>query len=176
MSAAALSAKKEARFLELVATDLVPVPGLLPLLRYATESGWKMALVTNAPRPTTELMVTALGLEAWLPKSVWVLGVECTNPKPHPDPYLTALANLGADAEAALVFEDSPSGVRAGVAAGIRTVGVLTSQTEQTLLDVGASFGITDFASLALWQVLGAEPPPATAAGTGTAATVKGGR
>ena len=66
---AALAAKKEARFLELVSTDLIPVVGLLPLLRHATTAGWGMALVTNAPRPTTELMIAALGLEEWLPKS-----------------------------------------------------------------------------------------------------------
>lgn len=161
---AALAAKKEARFLELVSTDLIPVVGLLPLLRHATTAGWGMALVTNAPRPTTELMIAALGLEEWLPKSVWVLGVECANPKPHPDPYLTALANLGATAETALVFEDSPNGVRAGVAAEIRTVGVLTSQAEQTLLDVGASFGVPDFASPRLWEVLGSAVPLSPAA------------
>jgi beta-phosphoglucomutase-like phosphatase (HAD superfamily) len=57
------------------------------------------------------------------------------------------------------VFEDSPSGVRAGVAAGVRTVGVLTSQSERALLDAGASFGIVDFTAPALWEALGASPP-----------------
>lgn len=154
---AALAAKKEARFLELVQTDLTPVRGLVSLLRHASTSGWNMALVTNAPRPTVELMVAALGVEEWLPPSMWVLGVECDNPKPHPEPYLKGLSLCGdADPSTALVFEDSPSGVKAGVAAGVRTVGVLTSQLEQTLLDVGASFGIPDFAAPLLWQVLGA--------------------
>ena len=157
---AALAAKKEARFLELVQTDLMPVRGLVPLLRHASTHSWKMGLVTNAPRPTVELMVAALGVEEWLPPSMWVLGVECDNPKPHPEPYLKGLSLCeNADPSTALVFEDSPSGVKAGVAAGIRTVGVLTSQLEQTLLEVGASFGVPDFAAPLLWQVLGTAPP-----------------
>lgn len=158
---AALAAKKEARFLELVRTDLTPVRGLVQLLSHASSSGWEMAIVTNAPRPTVELMVAALGIEKWLPPSRWILGVECENPKPHPEPYLKGLSLCGnADPSAALVFEDSPSGVKAGVAAGVRTIGLLTSQLEQTLVDVGASFGVPDFAAPALWRVLGCAPPP----------------
>ena len=158
---AALAAKKEARFLELVRTDLTPVRGLVQLLNHASSSGWEMAIVTNAPRPTVELMVAALGIEQWLPPRRWVLGVECEHPKPHPDPYLKGLSLCGnADPSTALVFEDSPSGVKAGVAAGVRTVGLLTSQLEQTLVDVGASFGVPDFAAPALWRVLGCAPPP----------------
>ena len=107
----------------------MPVPGLIELLELATARGWPIALVTNAPRPTVGLMIRSLKVERWFPESVWSLGVECEHPKPHPQPYLRGLELCGgAAAETALAFEDSPSGVKAAVAAGIRTVGVLTSQ------------------------------------------------
>lgn len=44
--------------------------------------------------------------------------------KPHPDLFLKAAATLGADPSACVVIEDSPMGVRAGKAAGMRTIGL----------------------------------------------------
>ena len=38
--------------------------------------------------------------------------------KPAPDPFLLAAECLGFDAKHCVVFEDSPSGIRAGVASG----------------------------------------------------------
>ncbi|HEY4199328.1 MAG TPA: HAD family phosphatase [Devosiaceae bacterium] len=47
---------------------------------------------------------------------------DVVNPKPHPEPYLTAAARLGIDPSACLALEDSHSGVRAAAAAGMQTV------------------------------------------------------
>lgn len=44
------------------------------------------------------------------------------NPKPHPEPYLTAARRLGVDPLQCLALEDSYSGVRAAHAAGMQTV------------------------------------------------------
>jgi beta-phosphoglucomutase-like phosphatase (HAD superfamily) len=44
--------------------------------------------------------------------------------KPDPQPYLMALENLGAKASQCLAIEDSPSGVTAAKAAGMKVVGV----------------------------------------------------
>lgn len=44
------------------------------------------------------------------------------NPKPHPEPYLTAAHRLDVDPAFCVAFEDSVSGVRAAHAAGMRTV------------------------------------------------------
>lgn len=44
--------------------------------------------------------------------------------KPHPEGYLRAAALLGVHPDDALVFEDAPAGIAAGLAAGIRTVAV----------------------------------------------------
>jgi len=46
--------------------------------------------------------------------------------KPHPEPYRRAAALLDVAPEACVVFEDSPSGVRAGKAAGCRVLAVPT--------------------------------------------------
>jgi HAD superfamily hydrolase (TIGR01509 family) len=60
--------------------------------------------------------------------------------KPNPEPYLMALEKAGVKPEEALVVENAPLGVKAGVAAGIFTVAVNTGPLpESALLDEGAN-------------------------------------
>jgi HAD superfamily hydrolase (TIGR01509 family) len=47
---------------------------------------------------------------------------DVTNPKPHPEPYLTAARLIGVRPEQCLAVEDSHSGVRAAHAAGMQTI------------------------------------------------------
>ena len=59
--------------------------------------------------------------------------------KPNPEPYLMALKKAGIKANEAIVVENAPLGVRAGVAAGIFTVAVNTGPLpDKVLLDEGA--------------------------------------
>lgn len=60
--------------------------------------------------------------------------------KPHPEPYLMALQKGGLQPNEAIVVENAPMGVKAGVAAGIFTVAVNTGPINgQVLLDAGAN-------------------------------------
>ena len=60
--------------------------------------------------------------------------------KPHPEPYLMALQKGGVKPNEAIVVENAPMGVQAGVAAGIFTVAVNTGPIDgQVLLDAGAN-------------------------------------
>jgi len=45
-----------------------------------------------------------------------------TNGKPHPEPYLTAAAALGAHPGDTVVFEDADAGIESGLAAGMRVI------------------------------------------------------
>ena len=47
---------------------------------------------------------------------------DVANPKPHPEPYLTAARLIGLKPETCLAVEDSHAGVRAAHAAGMQTV------------------------------------------------------
>lgn len=51
-------------------------------------------------------------------------GDDLERTKPHPDPYLTAAARLGADPACCAVIEDTLTGVTAGEAAGCPVVAV----------------------------------------------------
>jgi len=135
-----LIAAKEARFREL-AQDLEPTPGLLPLLERIKEKGLTWGVVTNAPKENARHVLKALGLTPPL----LVLAEEVGRGKPDPLPYRVALERLGVAPEEALAFEDSPSGVRSAVEAGIRTYGLLTGHGAEALLKAGAAGVLRDF-------------------------------
>ena len=58
--------------------------------------------------------------------------------KPAPDLFLHAAATLGHAPVRCLVIEDTPTGVRAGIAAGMRVFGFAAITPAQRLVDAGA--------------------------------------
>ncbi|THH30038.1 hypothetical protein EUX98_g4145 [Antrodiella citrinella] len=60
--------------------------------------------------------------------------------KPAPDPFLLAAKCLGFDARNCVVFEDSPSGIRAGVASGATVIAVCTSHDRAKIENCGAHY------------------------------------
>ena len=65
-------------------------------------------------------------------------GQDVSRPKPAPDLFLHAAATLGHSPERCLVIEDTPTGVRAGVAAGMRVFGFDAFTPTERLVDAGA--------------------------------------
>ena len=53
--------------------------------------------------------------------------------KPHPDCYLKAAARFGVQPEECVVFEDSFNGLKAGRAAGMRVVGLATTNNAESI-------------------------------------------
>ena len=135
------------------AKDLEPLPGLLDFLEGAKGRGSRVALVTNAPRENVDAVLLALGLKDSF--DAVVPAEEVRAAKPDPEPYLTALEKLGADPEGALAFEDSVSGIRSAVGAGIRTVGIASTQEPETLLEAGAFMTAGDFTDPAVRALIG---------------------
>ncbi|KAH8116114.1 HAD-like protein [Phellopilus nigrolimitatus] len=64
--------------------------------------------------------------------------------KPAPDPFLLAAVCLGFDARRCVVFKDSPSGIRAGVASGAMVIAVCTSHERSKIEGCGAHFIVED--------------------------------
>lgn len=68
--------------------------------------------------------------------------------KPAPDPFLLAAKCLGFPANKCVVFEDSPSGIRAGVASGATVIAVCTSHERSKIENCGAHFIVEDMRSV----------------------------
>jgi beta-phosphoglucomutase-like phosphatase (HAD superfamily) len=60
------------------------------------------------------------------------------HPKPAPDLFLHAARTLGADASRTTVVEDTPTGVNAARAAGMRVIGYAAMTPAQRLVQAGA--------------------------------------
>jgi HAD superfamily hydrolase (TIGR01509 family) len=133
---------KEASFRKR-ASELEPLPGLVDFIERGRERGMKIALVTNAPEENVEAILLALKLRDLF--DVVVLADEVEAVKPDPAPYGAALEKTGIQAERALAFEDSVSGISSSVAAGIPTVGIASSQDPKKLLGAGAFMTAQDF-------------------------------
>ncbi|MBD2293356.1 HAD-IA family hydrolase [Anabaena sphaerica FACHB-251] len=143
--------EKEALFRQR-ASHLRPLDGFSELLAWTQTHQIQRALVTNAPRLNAEFMLEVLGI-----KEVFhtiVLADDCLAGKPDPEPYKVALNKLGITAEQAIALEDSPSGIRAAVAADICTIGIASTHDPQVLEEVGTFMAIPDFTDLRLWTLL----------------------
>ena len=96
-------------------------PGARELLHDLRAEGVPSALVTMSWRSLADAVVEALPHEAF---AVVVTGDEVDHGKPHPEPYRTAARQLGVEPEDCVAIEDSPTGVRSAVSAGVPTIAV----------------------------------------------------
>lgn len=83
-----------------------------------------LALVTGTSRHEAERL---LPKDLWASFNVTVCGCDVQNGKPHPEPYLKALAHLKIKAKEAIVLENAPFGIRSAKAAGIKCIAIETS-------------------------------------------------
>ena len=146
--------EKEARFRQ-QASLLETINGFDFLFAWCEKHSIKRALVTNAPKLNAYFMLEALQLKDAF--DIIILGEEEAAAKPDPTPYKVALERLGISVEQAIAIEDSPSGMRSAVSAGIRTVGMASTQTPETLHKLGAIMAISDFTDLQLWTFLNSQ-------------------
>jgi pseudouridine-5'-monophosphatase len=128
--------------------EAVPeVPGAGEFVRALSGQGRKMAVATSSD---SSLFSLKTGRHSWFSSfGVVVCGddPELANPKPAPDIFLLAAARLGVRPEECVVFEDSPSGVRAGIAAGMRVIAIRHAAVDLAHFD-GATRVVSSYAEL----------------------------
>src|SRR3954447_4316989 len=107
---------------ELAGAGVEPMPGVIELLAALAERGVPLGLATNSGREFATRALRAAGLYERFAAVVSAEDVE--RPKPAPDVYLAAAAELGADPDDCVALEDSETGVAAAKAAGMTVVGV----------------------------------------------------
>ncbi len=130
--------------------DLKVLPGVRALLGSLPGDRW--AIVTSATRRLLVARLAAAGLP--IPDRL-ISADMVTRGKPDPEPYLRGAATVGVPAAECLVLEDAPSGVRAGVQAGCRVLGVEGTHTGDELLAVGAHFVVRSLEQVSAAEVNG---------------------
>jgi HAD superfamily hydrolase (TIGR01509 family) len=129
----ALNERRYAHELSLLETEELR-PGIADYFAAAERHGLKRAIVSSASRRWIDMHLArverAIGWDA-----IITADHDPQRAKPSPEMYLEALDVLGVDADEAVVFEDSPNGVRAARAAGIFVVAVPNAVTRDYALD-----------------------------------------
>lgn len=130
-------------------------PGVVTLFPHVLETltelhnrGLQLAICSSRGRPTLDGFVRTFHLEDYV--SMIVSANDVQRHKPHPEPVLLILQQLGIPAEETLVVGDASYDILMGNAAGCRTCGVTYgNQSAADLNAAGADYLINDFASLA---------------------------
>lgn len=116
------------------------IDGAAALLRTLPRDSW--ALVTSAPTRLAQLRMECAGLP--LP-AVVVSADDVKHGKPDPEGVLLAARRLGVEPPQCLVIEDTPAGIQAARAAGMRSLGITTTYSCNEL---GSEHCIRDFTSV----------------------------
>ena len=133
LEAEALNDRRYAHELSLLEAEELR-PGIADYLAAAQRHGLKRAIVSSASRLWIDMHLArlerAIGWDA-----IVTADKDQERAKPRPTLYLEALDLLGVSPDQAVVFEDSPNGIRAAKAAGIFVVGIPNSVTRDFGLD-----------------------------------------
>lgn len=98
-----------------------PMPGAHQLLELIPES-IKICVASNSPRRLLEHSIKKGGFSRKF--EFLISSDEVPRPKPHPDIYLEAVQRLSKTSTSCIAFEDSATGCRSAVTAGLFVVGI----------------------------------------------------
>lgn len=116
--------------------EVKPVPGVEDVL---ASLAMPFCVASSGTREKIELTLGVTGLLPHFEGRIFTVA-DVERPKPAPDVFLHAAGSLGAVPSACAVVEDTPVGVRAGAAAGMRVFGYAADTPAHRLREAGAEF------------------------------------
>jgi HAD superfamily hydrolase (TIGR01509 family) len=105
-------------------------PDLEPLLDDLGRQ-YQLAVATNSSHRLINIVMDITGFRPRF--QTIVSGEDIRNMKPDPEIYITAAQRLGLEAVQCCAVEDSPTGIQAAQAAGMKCIGVATGMPEEKL-------------------------------------------
>ncbi len=118
--------------------ELAPVPGAAETVRCVRAAGVAVCVASQGKLEKTRLSLELTGLRDLFAEHELFSAHSVPRGKPHPDLFLRAARAMGADPAACAVVEDTPSGVTAAVAAGMRVIGYAADSDDAALREAGA--------------------------------------
>ena len=133
--------------------ELCSVAGFKAFLGTRSE---RRCVASSSPPDWIEMGLRRFGAHEAFDGSIFSAAVHVNRGKPHPDLFLFAAETMKATPARTLVIEDSPTGVLAGVAAGMTVAGLcagghIRDGHAQGLIDAGAHRVFDSYADLGAW-------------------------
>lgn len=137
---------KEQAFRELYKHEIKPIDGLIEWLETLKKAGLKIGLGTAADFTNADFTVDAIEIRKYF--DVIVTSDIVKEGKPSPAVYLKVADMLHVNPADCLVFEDTVSGIQAGLAAGMKVIGITTGLSKEAMQALPVSAIIDNYQSL----------------------------
>jgi HAD superfamily hydrolase (TIGR01509 family) len=118
--------------------ELRAVPGVAEAVRRITAAGVPVCVASQGKLEKTRLSLQLTQLDGLFPDETLFSAYSVPRGKPHPDLFLHAAQAMAAEPSRCAVIEDTPSGVTAAVAAGMRAFGYAADSDAAALRQAGA--------------------------------------
>lgn len=142
----ALHQAKQVHYRELVVAGEVQLrPGVRRLIKAAAAAGLQQAIVTTSGREAVAALLENQLRDQSRLLPLRICADDVGAKKPDPEAYVLALQRLGLDPAQAVALEDSPAGLAAATAAGLRCLVTLSAASSQDSASVfRAASSLTD--------------------------------
>jgi HAD superfamily hydrolase (TIGR01509 family) len=117
---------------------LKAVPGAAEAVARVSAAGVDVCVASQGKLEKTRLSLQLTGLRDLFADCALFSAHSVARGKPHPDLFLHAASTMGVDPSRCVVVEDTPSGITAAVAAGMRAFGYAADSDEDALRQAGA--------------------------------------
>lgn len=144
-----LGGKKEALYREIYNPDVAPLPGFIDFLKVLKKNHVKTAVATAAPKVNLDFLLEHIDVRNDF--DVLIDDSEVDKGKPNPEIYMKAAKRLGFPPECCLVFEDSLAGIQAAINAGMKVIGVATTNPPEKMLNT--DLVIKDFSEISMNRI-----------------------
>jgi HAD superfamily hydrolase (TIGR01509 family) len=118
--------------------ELKPIDGAAEAVESIKGAGIAVCVASQGKLEKTRLSLELTGLDHLFPADARFSAESVARGKPYPDLFLLAASAMRAEPARCVVVEDTPSGVTAARAAGMRALGFLADSDEAALLSSGA--------------------------------------
>lgn len=129
-----------------------PIKDLRKFLESVKMAGCRIALATSAPNENVRVVFQKLELNSYF--DIIVDQSQITKGKPDPEIYNLTVEKLGLPKDQCVVLEDSLVGVTSACRAGLKVIGITSTQPESALKNVGASICIGDYTGFTFEDVV----------------------
>ena len=148
-----ISFEKESGYRAIFLPELRLVPGLAELLEIAHQHDIPMGIGTAAPKANVDVVLDNLHIRHYFKTVVHADDVE--KGKPEPEVFFKVADRLGVPRPKCLVFEDSPTGAKTALNAGMKAIVLTTTHAAHEFLDIPSVLQcVPDYRGIDLLQVI----------------------